>query len=101
MTNTGNLDSFSTELLKINTLEELEVFKKKVEKEIDMRNLKYPKFICECGSTLNKKGKGDHYKSYKHRKYEEKLELEKKIIESVKRVIPQVDKITIAPDMFN
>ena len=104
------LDSFTTELLEIKTLQQLEVFKQKVEKETELRNGKYPKYTCECGSIVNKKGKGDHNKTIKHKQFLDKVGLVKRnkrkeevqnaIKKSIKRVMPTVDKITFAPDMF-
>ena len=80
------LDSFSTELLEIKTLQQLEVFKQKVEKETELRNgIKHKQFLDKVGLVKRNK---------------RKEEVQNAIKKSIKRVMPTVDKITFAPDMF-
>ena len=69
MTITARLDEFIAEMNAIETLEDLNEFKLKIKKQTDQRGSKYPQFVCDCGSKLNLKGKEDHLKSGKHRKW--------------------------------
>ena len=79
--------TFTTELLEIKTLEQLEVFKQKVVKETEIKNNKFRcaeykeklkvKIECECGCIIRKGNKTHHYKSKKHKKLIEQKKIEK------------------------
>tara|TARA_R110000737_G_scaffold253423_1_gene262813 strand:+ start:110 stop:331 length:222 start_codon:yes stop_codon:yes gene_type:complete len=58
-----------TEILQIESLIDLENLKQKIKKDAEISSKKCPKYVCNCGSKINIKGKKDHENSAKHRKW--------------------------------